>query len=179
VNSARTEPQETEAPETAELAGSSAGEVREVAIPYSAQALTALSRVDYTDAFLLSTPRAQDRTGEQWARAMLEEAPPATRTGLRRGWFALGVRLGSADDPRRVLGWRVRESSPDHAVLAADSLIGMEVEVLFKPDPSALLVATIMRLNNPFARVLWAAFSPQHRRVVCGLLKQTSRRAVA
>ena len=84
-----------------ERGGTRAVAVREVAFPPSARALTALSRVDYTDAFVRATRRAGDRTGEQWARAMLEDAPAATRRALRRGWFLLGVRLGSADDPQR------------------------------------------------------------------------------
>ena len=159
------------------MAPAKASEVREVALPRSARQLTTLRRVDYTDAFLLSTPRAGERTGEEWARAMLEDAPAATRRALRRGWFALGVRLGSVEDSRRVLGWAVRQSSPDHAVLAANSLIGMEAEVLVKREPGALLVATIMKLNNPIARAIWTAFSPQHRKVVRGLLRQSGKRS--
>lgn len=154
-----------------------AGEVRQVALSRRARELSTLARVDYTDAFLLSTPRARERTGEQWARAMLEDAPEATRRKLRYGWFALGVRLGSPQDRRRVLGWAVRQSSPDHALLAAHSLLGMQAEILFKREHGGLLVATIIELNNPFARAVWAGFSPQHRRVVRALLEQTARRA--
>jgi hypothetical protein len=146
------------------------GQVQEVPLPASARELTALTRVDYTDAFVLSTPPSEERTGEEWARAMLEDAPAATRRTLRRGWFALGIPLGSAEDRRRVLGWRVRATPPDHAVLAADSLLGMEAEVLFKPQEGGLLVATILKLNNPLARAVWTLFSPQHRRVVRHLL---------
>lgn len=151
--------------------------VRRVAFPPSARALTALTRVDYTDAFVLPTSRARDRTGEQWARAILEDAPAATRTMLRRGWFALGLRLGSTEDRGRVLGWAVRRSAPDHVVLAADSPMGMEAEVLLKRDRGAVLVATILKLNNPLVRGVWAVFSPQHRRVVRHLLEQTGRRS--
>ena len=150
--------------------------VREVAFPPSFRTLTTLPRVDYTDAFVLTTPSSAERTGVEWARAMLEEAPAETRRMLRRGWFALGVRLGSPDDHRRVLGWEVRRSSPDHAVLAADSLLGMEAEVLLERRPGALLIATVMKLNNPLARLVWTAFSPQHRRVVRHLLAAGGRR---
>src|SRR5919107_971919 len=159
------------------MAPAKATEVREVALPRSARQLTTLRRVDYTDAFLLSTPRAGERTGEEWARAMLEDAPAATRRALRRGWFALGVRLGSAEDSGRVLGWAVRRSSPDHAVLAARSVIGMEAEVVVKREPGGLLVATIMKLNNPIARAIWNGFSPQHRKIVRGLLRQAGKRS--
>jgi hypothetical protein len=159
-----------------ESGGAQAGEVREVALPASARELTALSRVDYTDAFVLTTPRAEGRTAEDWARAILEDAPYATRQGLRRGWFALGVALGATDDRRRVLGWAVRRSSPNHVVLAADSLMGMEGEVLLKRERGALLVATLMKLNNPVARAVWTVFSPRHRKVVRHLLRQAGRR---
>jgi hypothetical protein len=152
-------------------------EVREIKLSPAARELSTLSRVDYTDAFLLAAPRGDERTGEEWARAMLEDAPAATRRGLRRGWFVLGVALGSTDDRRRVLGWAVRQSSPDHAVLAADSLMGMEAEILFKPERDGLLFATIIKLNNPLVRAVWAAFSPQHRRVVRHLLRQAGARA--
>src|SRR3712207_8868206 len=97
---------------------------------------------------------------------MLEGAPAATRARLRRGWSALGVRLGPATDDRRILGWAVRRSSPEFAVLAASSLIGMEAEVVCKREPRGLLVATFMQLKNPVARTVWAVVSPRHRRVL-------------
>jgi hypothetical protein len=151
------------------------GQVRDVELPPGARTLTTLSRVDYTDAFLLETERAHDRTGEEWARAILEDAPAATRRSLRRGWFALGVRLGSTEDDRLILGWKVRRSTPDFALLAASSLFGMDAEVLCKREPNALLVATFMRLKNPVARVVWAAVASRHRRVVRHLIKQVRR----
>ena len=156
--------------------GKMPGQVREVAVPPAALALTTLSRVDYADAFRLESGRALDWTGEEWARAMLEGAPAATRTRLRRGWFALGVRLGSADDDRRILGWAVRRSSAEFAVLAASSLIGMEAEVVCRRERRGLLVATFMQLNNPVARTVWAAVSPRHREGLRGLIEGISGR---
>ncbi len=154
-------------------------QVREVALPPNARALATLSRVDYTDAFLLETGHAQDRTGEAWARAILEDAPSATRRTLRRAWFALGVRLGSTEDDRLVLGWAVRRNSPDFALLAASSLIGVEAEVLCKREQHELLFATFIQLKNPVARAVWAAISPRHRRVLRHLVKEAGRRAGA
>jgi hypothetical protein len=148
--------------------------VIEIDLPPEARALTTLSRVDYTDAFILETARAADLTGEQWARAILEDAPEATRTMLRRGWFVLGVRLGSTDDDALVLGWTVRRSSPDHALLAAHSLFGLDAEVLIKREPNGLLAATLMKFNNPIARAFWGRFSIRHRRVLRHLLRQVA-----
>jgi hypothetical protein len=151
--------------------------VRAVALPPDARALTTLDHVEYTDAFRLETGLAEERTAEEWARALLEEAPAATRTKLRRGWFALGVQLGSTEDERLVLGWRVRRNSPEYVLLAARSLLGMEAEVLVKREQSTLLVATLMRLSNPLARAVWTAFAPKHRRVLHHLVKEAGKRA--
>jgi DNA-binding transcriptional MerR regulator len=79
------------------------GRVRQVTLPPAARALSTLSHVDYGDAFLVETGQAQDRTGEQWARAILEDAPMSTRNALSRGWSALGLRLGSTQSDRFVL----------------------------------------------------------------------------
>jgi len=62
------------------------GGVRHVAMPPAARRLSTLSQVDYEDAFLVETGPAQDRTGEQWARAILEDAPIITRSALLLGW---------------------------------------------------------------------------------------------
>ncbi len=54
------------------------------ALPSAARTLSTLSHVDYEDVFLVETGPAQDRTGEQWARAILEGAPTSTRNTLSR-----------------------------------------------------------------------------------------------
>lgn len=154
-------------------------EVREIELPPEARELTALSRVDYTDCFILETDRVRDRTSEEWARALLEEPPVATRDMLRRGWRALGVRLGSTADERLVLGWLVRSSSPDFALLAVRSVLGMEAEVLVKRERDGVLTGTLMKFNNPLIRGFWAGFSFQHRRVLRHLLVQAGRRAIS
>jgi Protein of unknown function (DUF2867) len=153
------------------------GRVRAVALPADARALATLEHVDYTDAFRLQTGLAEERTAEEWARALLEGAPAATRTKLRRGWFALGVQLGSIEDERLVLGWPVRRNSPECVILAARSLLGMEAEVLVKREESTLLVSTLVHLSNPLARAVWTAFAPKHRRVLNHLVKEAGNRA--
>jgi hypothetical protein len=152
--------------------------VREIALPPDALALSTLAHVDYTDAFLLETDEVGERTGEEWGRAILEDAPAKTRTMLRRGWFALGLRLGATDDERLILGWRLLRSAPDHALLAARSLIGIEAEVLVKREGEGLLAATLIKFGNPITRGFWTGFSFQHRRVLRHLLEQAGRRAL-
>jgi hypothetical protein len=148
-----------------------AGTVRQVTLPPAARALSTLSRVDYEDAFLVEAGPADDRTGEQWARAILEGAPASTRSALSRSWAALGLRLGSAHSDRFVLGWEVRRSTPDHALLGASGRLGLSGELLFERQQHTLLFATFVQLDNRIARGLWARIAPRHRQVVRDLLE--------
>jgi hypothetical protein len=154
-------------------------DVREITLPCSAQALSTLRRVDYTDGCRMKTGHAREITAEEWARALLEQAPEATRRGLRRGWHALGVRLGPADDPSLVLGWEVRRSSEDCVVLGVRSWIGTDAEVLCLREPDALVVGTLVQLRNPVARAVWACIESHHRKVVRHLVRSAGERVAA
>jgi hypothetical protein len=149
-----------------------AGRVRQITLPAEARALSTLPRIDYDDAFLAETGPHRGRTGEQWARAVLEGAPPRTRNALSRGWFALGLRLGPVESGQRVLGWEIRRGTPDAALLGADGRLGLAGELLFLRQPGTLLFATFVRLDNPAARALWAGISARHRQIVGRLLEQ-------
>ena len=112
-----------------------------------------------------------DRTGEQWARVVLEGAPQRVRTRLLRGWCLLGLRLGSPWSRRRILGWQIRRNTPDFVLLAAGSRIGLPAELLFKREPDGLLFATfVQQLRNSLVRAIWARVMPVHQRTVQFLL---------
>jgi hypothetical protein len=110
--------------------GNAPRRARQVAVPAVARARCTLRHVDYEDAFAVELRSAHVRTAEQWARAILEDAPLAMRNGLRRGWLALGLKLDAAPPERSVLGWEVRRSTRDSLLLGADSRIGMPAELL-------------------------------------------------
>lgn len=152
------------------------GRIHQVRVPPAGRALSTLARVDYEDAFRLGVGPAQDWTGEQWARALLEDAPVITRRALQLGWLALGLQLGSGRLGRPVLGWQVRRSSPDFALLGASSRLGMEAEVLIMREENSLLAATFLQQMHPIARAVWALVAPGHRQIVRYLLEQVSRR---
>jgi hypothetical protein len=152
------------------------GRVRQVALPPSARALSTLSHVDYEDAFLVETGPAQDRTGEQWARAILEDAPSVMRAALLWGWSALGLQLGSTRTDRFVLGWEVRRSTPDFALLGAGSRLGLPAELLLERQQKRILFATLVQQENHIARAVWAGVAPGHRQVVRYVLEQASDR---
>ena len=159
------------------VAESSGSTVRAVELPEFARRVSTLSRIDYADCFVLDAGPDVKLTGEQWAREMLEGAPERLRSSLRRGWFALGLRLGSVRSPEHVLGWDVRQSNDEYAMLGATSRIGMPAELLFVVRPDGLLFATLVGHHNHLARALWKAITPLHQRVVRGALERAGRAA--
>lgn len=155
--------------------GFSGRRVRQAAVPSTARTDSTLAHVDYEDAFVVETGSARERTGEEWARAMLEGAPLATRRALRRGWWTLGLRLGSTGSDRLVLGWEVRRSDADRALLGAPGRLGISGELLLEPGQDTLLFATLVQLDNPVARLVWRGIAPYHRHVVQHILGRLSR----
>jgi hypothetical protein len=152
-----------------------AGRVRQVAVPATARALSTLPRVDYEDAFIVEADAAGDRTSDQWARAVLEGAPAVTRAGLRVGWSALGLRLGPTPSPdESVLGWELRRSSRDVALLASTSPLGLAAEVLFTRQPHGVLFATFVHHQSSLSRAVWLGVAPIHRRAVRCVLEQAA-----
>jgi hypothetical protein len=139
-------------------------------LPPAARALSTLSRIDYEDAFFVPSAPGTGRTGEQWARVVLEGAPQRVRARLLRGWSLLGLRLGSPWSRRRILGWQIRRSSPDFVLLAAGSRIGLPAELLFKRERDGLLFATFVQQRNSLARAIWARVVPVHQQTVRSLL---------
>jgi hypothetical protein len=152
-----------------------APEVRQIAVPPAARRRSTLSKIDYEDAFLVETGPAQGRTAEQWARAILEDAPIVTRSALLSGWCALGLRLGSPRSDRFVLGWEIRRSTPNLVLLGAGSRIGMPAELLLERRRRTLLFATFVQHDNPAARAVWAGVEPIHRPVVRSVLSGRAR----
>jgi hypothetical protein len=151
--------------------------VRQVAVPPAARALSTLSRIDYEDAFVVETASAPGWTGEQWARASLEALPAVARRKLSLGWFALGLKHTWTRSDEFILGWEVRRSNPEFALLGADSRLGMPAELLFKPERDKLLFATFVQQGNPLVRAMWAVVMPLHVQVVPRVLGRAARRA--
>jgi hypothetical protein len=119
-----------------------AGRVSQVVLPADARALGNLSRVDYEDAFIVDAGGRQ--TAEQWARAVFSDAPLAVRARLVAGWLGLGLKLGGPWSTHRLLGSKVAQRSPDVLVLAAESILGLQAELLFATESRGLLFATLV-----------------------------------
>jgi hypothetical protein len=150
---------------------------RQVAVPPDARAFSTLAHIDYEDAFVVDTAEARERTAEEWARAILDDAPVGLRATLWPAWSVLGLRLGSPRSRRSVLGWEIRRSTPDVALLGARSRIGMPAELLVRRQAPGLLFATFVQKQTPVARAVWAAIDRLHRPIVRLVLGQAIRRA--
>ena len=67
--------------------------VCQIVLPEGARELSTLSRVDYEDAFVVDV--GGQRTAQEWARAVFNDAPLAVRARLVSGWMGLGLKLGA------------------------------------------------------------------------------------
>ena len=144
---------------------------RQVAVPADAVTRSTLSHIDHCDAFVVGIDPAADRTGEQWARRLFQQTPIAVQHRLYRAWTLLGLRLASPGSEGFVLGWELRRSTPERALLGAESRLGMPADLLIECQHDTLFLATFVRMDNPLARLLWSLVEPQHRRVVPGVLE--------
>lgn len=152
------------------------GGVRQVDVPASVRALSTLAKIDYADTFVVDVAdcATRGRDAEHWAREILQGAPLATRSQLRSGWSAIGLKVGTSSGPS-VLGWEIRRSTADHILLGAGSRIGMPGELLFKTESGAVVFATFVQQATLLARAVWAVTEPLHVRIVRDLLEGASR----
>lgn len=153
------------------------GDVPQVPLPAAARARSTLAHVDYEDCFMMDVPDVHERTAEQWARAVLEDAPAALRRSLRSAWRTLGMRVGPERADGFVLGWAVQRSEPDVVLLGGTSRLGMQAELLLERQQHGLLFATLVQFDNPAARTLWqVAIERPHVRAVRYVLEQARER---
>ena len=150
--------------------------VTEIELPPDARELVALPRLDHVDAWRVDVGAVGRRTAEEWARAFFENAPASTRQALRRGWRMLGLRLGPTGSDRHVLGWEVRQRTPDVLVLSGRAWYGLRGELLFRREHDALLFSTCVQQASPVARAVWAAIVRRHLRAVRHVLERGARR---
>jgi hypothetical protein len=144
--------------------------VRRIDVPPAIRTLSTLRSVGYADTFAVRPLDTGGRTPEEWARAILEDAPARVRAGLLGGWAGIGLKVLGQRSEDRVLGWRIRTGNPEFVLLGADSWIGMPGQLVIKVEHDALLVATLVEHDNLAARALWASVEPMHLRILSGLL---------
>jgi hypothetical protein len=130
-----------------------------------------LSRIDYADTFLADVGAVGERSAEAWARVVLEDAPRAVRARLVAGWSALGLKL-ALGGPNTVLGWAVRDRTPDAVLLGVDGRLGVRGELRFSREPEGLRFATFVQYDHRAARLAWAGVERVHVPFVQSLLER-------
>jgi hypothetical protein len=131
---------------------------------------------DYTDSFKAETPVGEDRTPEQWARAVFEDAPRPVRWLLITGFrFGLGLRFGPRTSTEYVLGWAIIDRQPDSITLESASWF-LTSRLLYRTQESCVSVSTHVRYDNAIAKAIWPPVSILHRQIVPRLLRQAATR---
>jgi hypothetical protein len=146
--------------------------VRQIPVPDDVRELSTLARIDYADAFVVDTGAHPEWTAEQWARAVLEEAPASKQAQLLSGWSALGLK--SVESGPSILDWAVRSCTPDTLLLGRESRTGMPGELLFTRRRETLLFGTFIHHRTPATRAVWAAVVRTHVRTVLWLLERAA-----
>jgi hypothetical protein len=139
------------------------------------------ARCDYADAFEIEVPASDAWTAEQWARHVVEGAPPAVRrTIVFAHRFVLGLRLAPASSPDHVLGWDIEENRPGVLRLAAASPFMRAEIVARRLERSRIRLTTLGHYTRPVpGRLIWVAVGPVHRRFAPYLLEHGVRSRAA
>jgi Protein of unknown function (DUF2867) len=131
---------------------------------------TAPEAPDFASAFEVAISQPNDRSSEDWARTVFEQAPRALRSFVLFGWrYVLGLRLAPVGTPDQVAGWRVVDRQPDAITLEARSRL-MTARKVVRLKSSQLLVTTFVQYDRPMARMLWPVVVPIHHRTEPRLL---------
>ena len=122
-----------------------------------------LTRSDYASAFEVEIAQGDDRSPEQWARAVFEDAPAAIRWFVVFGWrYVLRLRLGPRS-PDYVSGWKVRDTRPGGIILEVQSwLLTADKEI--RVANGSVRMTTFVRYRRGMGRVIWTLVAPVHHR---------------
>lgn len=142
-------------------------------VPQAIRSPVTLADPDYVDVFTITTPDASGRTPEEWARAILEEAP-VSRRFPRILWRLLGLRLGPPGSPDYVQGWKIAGRGDDWIRVETGSWYASAQAVCLVGNET-VSVSLSLRYDRPIARLIWAPVSVLHQRGVPVMLKQAAR----
>lgn len=140
-------------------------------VPDSLRSASSLPRIDYADAFTLTT--GLSATPEGWARAMFGDTPDLAARLIWRGF--LGLRLSQGAAPDTVAGWRIAERGQDWIRLEADSWF-LNGNLVVRADGAGVSLGTFLHYRRPFGGLVWPPLSALHRRLAPGLLRDAAAR---
>lgn len=150
-----------------------AAKARRVPVPPDVTALQLLDKVDYADAFEIQAP--DTRLPGEWARFLLDTAPPALLTFARAVQQLLGFRLLGVDS-QHPLGWTILREDRQVFVLAAEGPAGY-ARLVGSARDNKLCLTTMLRLDSRRSRTAWPVIAPIHREVARYLLDRSANAA--
>jgi Protein of unknown function (DUF2867) len=134
---------------------------------------------DYDDSFAAPRAAADDRTPEQLARAVFEDAPRPVRWFLVGGFrYGLGLKFGPRPSPEHVLGWAIIDRSPDSLTIEARSWF-LTSRLVFRTETTRVTQSTYVRYERWIAAIIWPPVSILHRQIVPRVLQRAARRTRA
>lgn len=150
------------------------GHAHRVDVADGVRAANTLADPDYASAFQVST--IDDRSPEQWARRIFEDAPRLLRWFIVVGWkVALGLQLGPRASPDHVLGWKITTATPDGITLEVRSRLVTAAKVL-QVESGRVTATTFVQYERWPGRIIWAVIAPVHHRTEPLLLTLAARR---
>jgi|GEM_PF-672251 len=141
-------------------------------VPEAIRSLSTMANPNYVDLFTATTPTAQDRSPEQWARAGLESAAGAGGQFVWR--VLLGLRLERRPSPDYVAGWKIADRDDRWIRLEAASWF-LTAHIVIQVDDRQVSATTFIRYDRPVAALVWPQLSIGHRKAMPRLLRHAVR----
>jgi hypothetical protein len=142
-------------------------------VPGTVRSIVTLADPDYVDLFTVPTPIAEDRSAEEWARAVLEQSTLARRNA-RLLWRLMGLRLGPRNSPHHVQGWKISGRGTNW-LRAETASWYMTAQAICLVEQRQVSISLSLRYDRPVARLVWAGVSGPHQRAVPVMLRQALR----
>jgi hypothetical protein len=139
-------------------------------VPEDVRSLITLAEPDHVDLFTIETPSAEDHSAEEWARAILEQAP-VSRRNARALWRLIGLRLGPPGSPDHVQGWTIAARGDNWLRLETASWY-LTAQAVCLVEPGQVSISLSLRYDRPPAALVWAGIAGPHQRAVPVMLRQ-------
>jgi hypothetical protein len=159
-------------------AASGRPDVHQIETPAALCEAAGLSRVDFTDTFVLRLPPGSSRDVELWHRALLTAGSPAwvdTLFGVRN-LVAQGLGLDTAGGSSDTSPFTALTRAGDILVVGADDK-HLDFRGVLRVAGDDLQCTTVVQEHNLLGRAYFAVVQPFHRLIVPALLRRVARRA--
>lgn len=144
--------------------------------PERLRSASTLDDPSYTYACEIARDRADERSAEEWARAVIEDAPSALRWFIVAGWIGgLWLRLAPRRAPDQILGWKIITNTPAVVASGVESYL-LTARLVVEVGEASVTHATFVRFEHRLGRIAWAIAQPIHRRVIPYLLARGATR---